>query len=103
MVALIGTIGIVTTPAGAETTDPSLGRHLAETTCSKCHQIDANSPDPKTSPEAPSFVAIAEMTSMTELAIKVFLQTSHPTMPNFVLTPYEMDSIASYIKGLARK
>jgi mono/diheme cytochrome c family protein len=90
----------VATPAGAQTTDTSLGRHLAETICSECHQIDADSPDPGPKSGAPSFVAISAMPSMTELAIKVFLRSSHPTMPNIILSPEEIDSLAAYIQSL---
>lgn len=97
--ALISSAGFMTA-ASAQTVDPSIGRKLAETTCAECHQIDAGAPNPEPRSGAPSFVAISRMSSMTELAIKVFLQTSHPTMPNIVLTPYEMDSIAAYIKNL---
>lgn len=99
---LIASVGFVTT-ARAQTADPTIGRRLAETTCAECHQIDASAPDPGPRTGAPSFVAVSRMSAMTELAIKVFLQTSHPTMPNFVLTPDEIDSIAAYVKGLARK
>jgi mono/diheme cytochrome c family protein len=101
--ALIVSSGCMITGASAQSADPSLGRKLAETTCSECHQIDSDSPNPESRSGAPSFVAISRMSSMTELAIKVFLQSSHPTMPNIVLTPDEMDSVATYIKGLARK
>jgi mono/diheme cytochrome c family protein len=88
--------------APAQSVDLSVGRRLAETTCSACHQIDAASPQ-SPNPDAPSFVEISRMTSMTALAIKVFLRTSHPTMPNFILSPEEIDSVAAYIVSLAGK
>jgi hypothetical protein len=69
----------------------------------RCHQIDAESHSPETHSGAPSFGAIGRVSSMTELAIKVFLQSSHPTMPNIISTLHEIDSIAAYIKSLARK
>lgn len=102
LAALIGSAGFATA-VSAQSADTSIGRRLAETTCGECHQIDADSANPEPRSGAPSFVAISRMTSMTELAIKVFLQSSHPTMPNIILTPDEMDSIATYIKGLARR
>ena len=40
------------------------------------------------------------MPSMSELAIKVFLRTPHPTMPNIILSPEEIDSVAAYIRSL---
>jgi mono/diheme cytochrome c family protein len=90
------------TASSAQSVDPSVGRHLAETVCSTCHQISATSP-PGKNPAAPSFVDISRMPSMSELAIKVFLRTSHPTMPNFILSPEEIDSVTAYILSLARK
>jgi mono/diheme cytochrome c family protein len=100
--ALLGSISLVTSTS-AQSTDLSAGRHLAETVCSACHQIDATSPNPEPISGAPSFVDISRMPSTTELAIKVFLRTSHPTMPNFILSPEEIDSVTAYILSLARK
>jgi hypothetical protein len=37
------------------------------------------------------------------IAIKVFLRTPHPTMPNFILSTEEIDSVTAYILSLARK
>lgn len=90
-------------PAAAQSADPSIGRRLAETSCAACHRIDASSPPKTASLAAPSFVAISRMPSTTELAIKVFLRTSHKSMPNFILTPEEIDSVAAYIVGLAKE
>jgi mono/diheme cytochrome c family protein len=90
-------------PAGAQSVDPSIGRHLAETTCSACHQIEAGSSPQSAKPAAPSFLDISRMPSTNELAIKVFLRSSHRAMPNFMLSPDEIDSVAAYIISLARK
>jgi mono/diheme cytochrome c family protein len=86
-----------------QSVDPSVGRHLAETVCSACHQISATSLTPGPNPAAPSFVDIARMPSMNELAIKVFLRSSQPSMPNIILSPEEIDSVTAYILSLARK
>jgi mono/diheme cytochrome c family protein len=99
--ALVVATGFVTL-ASAQSADPSIGRHLAETVCSACHQIDATSP-PGPNPAAPSFVDISHMPSMSELAIKVFLRSSHPSMPNIILSPEEIDSVTAYIQSLTRK
>jgi hypothetical protein len=48
-------------------------------------------------------VDISRMPSTTELAIKVFLRSSHPHMPDFILSSAEVDSVAAYILGLAEK
>jgi len=105
--AILGSIGLLTsagmtagmTASGAQTADSSVGRHLAETVCSACHQTSADSP-PGKNPDAPSFVDVSQMPSTNERAIKVFLRTSHPTMPNFILSPEEIDSVAAYILSL---
>jgi mono/diheme cytochrome c family protein len=99
---VVVSIGFVTS-ASAQSADPSLGRHLAETVCSACHQTDTASPTPGPNPAAPSFVDLSHMPSMSELAIKVFLRSSHPSMPNIILSPEEIDSVTAYIRSLTRK
>ena len=101
-IALLGSIGFLTS-ASAQSVDPSVGRHLAETVCSACHQIDATSPNPSSGSGGPSFVDISRMPSTNEIAIKVFLRSWHPTMPNFILSPEEIDSVTAYILSLSRK
>lgn len=89
--------------ARAQSLETLKGRHIAEDVCSQCHQIDALS-RPKHPPiDAPSFVDIARMPSTNELAIKVFLRSSHNHMPNIALTRGEIDSITAYIMSLAKK
>ena len=102
---LLGSIGFLmpaqmsfgVTAFNAQSVDRSVGRQLAERVCSTCHQISAASPNPGQSSGAPSFVDISQMPSASELSIKVFLRTPHPSMPNFILSPEEIDSVAAYI------
>lgn len=79
------------------------GARLAKDACASCHAIgadpDAKSPDPR----APRFLDVARMPSTTELSLKVFLRSSHKNMPNFILSPEEMDGLAAHILGLAKK
>ena len=37
---------------------------------------------------------------MTATALRVWLQTSHPTMPNIMLAPNDMDNVVAYILSL---
>lgn len=90
-------------PAYAQSSDPFLGRRLAEETCSACHQVAADIPSKNPTSGAPSFVDVSRMPSTTELSIKVFLRSSHPTMPNILLTSEEIDSVAAYIVSLTKK
>ena len=99
-IALIGSPGFLMS-TGAQPPDP--GRQLAETVCSACHQIDTHSQGPGPNPDAPNFVDISRMPSMNELAIKVFLGFPHPSMPNMILSPEEIDSVTAYIGSLNKK
>jgi cytochrome c len=76
------------------------GHRLAEAWCKTCHAIEATTAG--TSNAAPDFVQVANQPSTTALALKVFLRTSHPTMPNLVLTPGQADDLANYILSLKR-
>jgi mono/diheme cytochrome c family protein len=79
----------------------ALGRRTAETTCAQCHQIDAKG-EPG-SAGAPAFEAVANIRSMTELSIKVFLQSPHASMPMLHLSPAELDGLGAYIMSLRRR
>ena len=78
--------------------DVASGRHLAETMCADCHQIDFQ--QPKAAARAPGFVQIAKMPSTTGLALNVFLKTSHDVMPNFILSRQDSDDIVAFILSL---
>lgn len=45
----------------------------------------------------PNFQSVADMTSTTELSLKVFLRSNHKNMPNLILTEAESDDIIAYI------
>ena len=49
----------------------------------------------------PEVLEVAEHPATTELSLRAFLQTPHPTMPNLRLTPEETDDIIAYL--LAQK
>jgi cytochrome c len=78
----------------------SAGHRLAEAWCTACHAIEGN--PARASSAAPDFVQIARQPSTTELALRVFLQTSHQSMPNLVLTPAQTDDLVNYILSLKR-
>ena len=99
---LAAALVLAAAPALAQEIDPGLGRTIALNTCSACHRIDAEPDGPSPNPNAPRFADIAKMPSATALSIGVFLRSTHPTMPNFNLGQEEIDSLASYILGLAR-
>ncbi|MTV17776.1 MULTISPECIES: cytochrome c [Bradyrhizobium] len=85
---------------GAEPQSESItaGRRLAEAWCMECHTIGAVAAGAKRVP--PDFAAIANRPSTTALSLKVFLQTSHPTMPNIIIGPGQADDLVDYILSL---
>ena len=78
----------------------SAGHRLAEAWCKDCHAIDATTAG--TTRGAPDFVAVANRPSTTALSLKVFLQTSHKSMPNLIIAPNQADDLVNYILSLKR-
>lgn len=77
----------------------SRGHALAQAWCSECHAVEKFA-IPLDQRRAPAFVAIAGQRSTTPLAIRVFLQSSHEPMPNFILKKQDIDDLAAYIMSL---
>jgi cytochrome c len=76
----------------------SRGHTLAQAWCASCHAVEkfAIPLDRR----APAFTTIAAMKSTTPLAIRVFLQSSHEPMPNFILKKQDIDDLTAYIMSL---
>lgn len=82
-----------------EVGSPGTGLTFARANCAGCHaveSVDALSPNF----DAPSFASVAATPGMTGHALAVWLQTSHPTMPNFIISPDDQDNIIAYILSL---
>jgi mono/diheme cytochrome c family protein len=99
LVLLLGA-SLASPGAGAqEPGNAERGKVMASRLCSECHYTggyDAES----TNAKAPPFRAIANTRGMTAMALGVWMQTSHPTMPNIRLTPETLDDIIAYIRSL---
>lgn len=82
--------------------DRDRGLKFAEQNCASCHSIQ---PNQNLSPlaAAPSFQAISEVAGMTELALRVFFQTPHKKMPNFIIAQEDQDDVIAYIQSLRSK
>lgn len=104
--ALVSTLAFVLgaqAPVLAQSADPATGASLAKTDCGACHAVGADAKAMSPDAKAPRFIDVAQMPSTTELSLKVFLRSSHRNMPNLILSPEEIDSVASYILGLRKK
>lgn len=78
--------------------DVGRGNAIASRLCAECHGVQLGQSSPR--PESPTFERIAATPGMTDLAIKVWLQTPHPTMPNLMLPAADRDDLAAYITSL---
>ena len=87
--------------AMAQQRDPAPGRRIAERDCTLCHEVRPGETGPGAMASAPPFQLVARMPSTTELALRVFLRTSHAGMPNILLSEAELDDIIAYIVSLA--
>ena len=80
--------------------DPAAGRAFALETCTPCHVVSPDQLSPRRLASAPSFEAIANARGMTATALRAFLMTPHPTMPNLILSPQEAGDVIAYIVSL---
>jgi mono/diheme cytochrome c family protein len=97
--ALVGLAG----PASAQDrTDVSRGHALAQAWCADCHSIE---PDGAAGAYEmpPSFGSFANNPEITETALKAYLQSTHPVMPQVKLTADEIDEVVAYILSLKSK
>jgi mono/diheme cytochrome c family protein len=80
--------------------DPASGRKYTNEWCSDCHNTKDTADNPGL---AADFTSIAKLPSTTALSLKVFFQTNHDRMPDFILGPAEADDIIAYILSLKPK
>jgi mono/diheme cytochrome c family protein len=91
---------LIATAIGAraeEPGDPQAGFDYAKQVCSKCHAISA---EPSPLPQAPRFRGVADQPGMTGTALRVWMETSHPTMPNIIVSHQDMLNVVAYILSL---
>ena len=75
-----------TSPWAQAAGDPGRGIAFALDTCASCHGVratDLSSPLPNTV----TFTEVANAPGMTGIAINVWLQTPHRSMPNLIIEP----------------
>jgi len=88
--------------AKAQDADIAAGAAYAEEVCAACHAVLANE-NMSPLPQAPTFQSVADTPGMTEMALTVWMQSSHPTMPNIILKSDELRYVVAYIRSLDRK
>ena len=81
--------------------DIAAGHSFAREACSACHVVEAEQQHlPRRIFIGPAFRNIAKTPGMTGPALRLFLTTSHPKMPNPIVTPEQMADVIAYILSL---
>jgi len=101
-VLIAAMIFVVAGSANAQIGSVQEGRGLAREVCAECHAID-NAANGSANPNAPTFKVIANTPGMTSAALTVALQTTHMTMPNFVIKGDALQNVIAYILSLKER
>jgi mono/diheme cytochrome c family protein len=93
-------IVLVATQAMAATPAEQRGKTFALNNCAKCHSIDKVTKSPLAI--APPFRTLHLRYPIEDLAESLAegIETGHPTMPEFVLEPDQINDLLSYLKTL---
>jgi tetratricopeptide (TPR) repeat protein len=79
--------------------DARKGLSYARKVCAGCHNVSgSNAPSPNSM--APPFKRIGNTPGMSVTALTVWSRTTHPTMPNLIIEPDDMDDLIAYILSL---
>jgi mono/diheme cytochrome c family protein len=84
--------------AAVELGNKEAGHAYAQKFCADCHAVDKDTTLLFT--DIPSFQEVADSEGMSPRALAVWLQTSHPNMPDFIIPPDDMDNVIAYIMSL---
>jgi mono/diheme cytochrome c family protein len=76
------------------------GLAYARAHCGECHGVEVSKQDFSPNIDAPDFSVVANTPGMTARALSVWLQTSHPTMPNLMIPDEVRDNVIAYIMSL---
>lgn len=96
---IVLSIALVQSAQGQELGDIKSGLSYAEAVCAECHAVKKGE---RTSPHerAPAFDLVANARGMTDMALRVWFQSSHPSMPNLMLKEKTADDLIAYIRSL---
>lgn len=79
--------------------DVKAGLEYADAVCAECHAVKKGE---RVSPHerAPAFELVANTRGMSEMALRVWFQSPHPSMPNLMLREKTADDLIAYIMSL---
>ena len=78
------------------------GRVFVETHCAGCHAVGLTGESPLA--EAPPFRTLEQRYPVEDLAeaLAEGITTGHPSMPEFVLDPAQINDVIAYLKSIQR-
>jgi mono/diheme cytochrome c family protein len=105
--AIMLTVGLAATACAANAQegigDLAAGRAFAARVCSPCHSIAPDPHAPRMFEIAPDFQTIADTPGITATALNAFMLTSHPKMPNLILSREQSADVIAYILSLRKR
>jgi cytochrome c len=98
VLAIIGLL--IATSAGGRAADARAGQAFAVENCSRCHSIGGTGVSPN--PKAPPFRVVSRKYKLGDLeeSFAEGIVTGHNTMPEFTLTPREIDDLLAHMRRL---
>jgi mono/diheme cytochrome c family protein len=99
-VILAATLAAAAQNAHAQDGNVAAGRVFARGACNPCHVVETEQRGRRLIIIGPAFRDIANTPGITAAALRAFLTTSHPKMPNLILEPEEMANVIAYILSL---
>lgn len=78
--------------------DKDKGHAYAQKFCTNCHAVEKD--ENVILGDVPSFQDVADAEGMSPRALAVWLRTSHPNMPDFIIPPDDIDNVIAYIMSL---
>jgi cytochrome c len=102
-IPIVSAIWAVTTVSAHAQDALSQGKALVEANCARCHAIGAT--DISSHPDAPAFRTLSQRYPVDQLAeaLAEGISTGHPDMPEFIVSPQQIDAILAYIGSLQPK
>jgi mono/diheme cytochrome c family protein len=96
---IVLSIALAESAQALEAGDAASGLNYAEAVCAECHAVKKGQ---RVSPHerAPAFELVANARGMTDMALRVWFQSPHPSMPNLVLREKTADDLIAYIMSL---
>jgi cytochrome c len=101
-VSIAAVLLVIASTAYGIASDARAGRVFAIRNCAGCHAIGATGASPTR--KAPTFRAVARKYNPSDLeeALAEGIVTGHNAMPEFVLTPQQIDDLLAHLKQLRR-